>query len=252
MKKILIIAAILVTQLSWAQEQKEKPKIVKIPASLLAGEGLTNIPQEDSTRTVYQELVYSGVDLAVFMVAIGTGITNEFDGFPLEEFIFWANGKAVVEPVGETPFSVHTGDYFIQAKGFRGKWNFIDIGGPHLELALIAKHRPDSTFKSPMSKAMVLDRDLLSGVSKPKNGRIYEGPELTVNLLTEASQFEKASQERMLHILNGTLTILSKDGPEKYLPGDFLVIPADYECAFETSSIQKIRVLEVYKTRLGQ
>ena len=86
---------------SIAQESSESESaIYKISKEYLAGEGLDFIKQKDTTRTVYQKRVFNGVDLAVYMVAIGTGITNEFDGFPLEECIFWMNGKAVVEPKG--------------------------------------------------------------------------------------------------------------------------------------------------------
>jgi len=109
----------------------------------------------------------------------------------MEELIYWKNGMAIIEPVGEDPFEVHAGDYFIQAKGFQGKWNFIDIGGPHLELALIAKNRPDSTVQSPMTRAIILERDMLSSVTKPDDGLVYEGAELTMNLLTEPEQLER-------------------------------------------------------------
>ena len=237
---------IAITSLSFSQQS---PSIYKISNELLAGEGLDVIPQKDSTRTVYQKKVYDGKDLAVFIVAIGTGITNEFRSFPLEEFIFWMNGKAVVEPVGEDPISVYTGDYFIQAKGFNGKWNFVDIGGVHLELALVAKNRPDSTFKSPMFKALVIDRDIISGVSKPTDHLIYEGPELTVNLLTQSNQLENLTNERMLHVLNGTLTLMEENQTEQtFYPGDFFVVPEGFNGTWTSTSIQNLRVFEVYKT----
>lgn len=232
------------------QTHQNAQSIYKIPQELLAGEGLDSIPQQDTTRTVFQKLIYSGEDLAIFMVAIGTGITNEFKGFPLEEFIFWANGKAVVEPDGEKPFAVNTGDYFVQAKGFNGKWNFVDIGGVHLELALIAKHRPDSTVKSPIPYAQVLDRDMLSGVSVPNNRQVYKGVEITVNLINEPSQLTTIKQERMLHVLNGVLTVMGPDMVEhKYYPGDFLVVQAGYQARWTSKSLQQLRMLEVYKTK---
>lgn len=248
--KLLICGIALLMSVSDLVQAQENPSIFKIDKALLAGEGLDYIKQSDSTRTVYQKKVYDGEDIAIFMVAIGTGITNEFKGFPLEEFIYWMNGKAVVEPKGEEPFAVQTGDYFVQAKGFNGKWNFVGIGGVHLELALIAKDRPDSTFKSPMTKAMILDRDVISGVSKPQNGLIYEGPELTVKLLNESAELLKTSQERMIHVLNGVLT-LSIDGQaeHQFLPGDFFVIPEGLEGTWRSSSIQNLRLLEVYKTK---
>lgn len=249
MKLLFCVISALMIYVSAAQAQ-ENQMIYKISKELLAGEGLDKIKQSDPTRTVYQKKVYDGVDIAIFMVAIGTGITNEFESFPLEEFIFWMNGKAIVEPKGEEPFAVYSGDYFIQSKGFSGKWNFVDIGGVHLELALIAKNRPDSTFKSPMTQAMILDRDIISGVSTPHNDLIYKGPELTVNLLKKKEELSKTSHERMIHVLNGTLTLTTVESVKhKFLPGDFFVVPEGFVGKWSTNSIQDLRILEVYKTK---
>ena len=253
MKKILVIWGIClaIAYKTSAQDSLKASAIYKIPIELLAGEGLANMEQSDPSRKVYQRKVYDGKDIAVFMVAIGTGITNEFQSFPMEEFIFWMNGKAVVEPEGEDAFPIYSGDYFIQAKGFHGKWNFIDIGGLHLELALIAKNRPDSTFKSPMTKALVVNRDILSGVTTPADGVIYEGPELTLKVLTSIEFVGKESRERMVHVLNGVLTITTQDKEEQhYYPGDFLIIPEGFNSTFSTNSLQNIRVLEVFKTEV--
>ena len=242
---MVAICALVLVNHNHAQDNST---VFKISKELLAGEGLDNIEQQDTTRTVYQKRVYDGKEFAVFMVAIGTGITNEFNGFPLEEFIFWMNGKAVVEPEGEDPFSIYTGDYFIQAKGFRGKWNFEDIGGVHLELAVVAKNRPDSTFKSPMTKAMVIDRDIVSGVSRPENDQVYRGPELSVNLIDKEEDFSKSTKERMIHVLNGVLTVTAGGEEHQFFPGDFFVVPENFDGEWSSSSVQNLRAFEVYKT----
>lgn len=253
MKRLLIICGVCLTIINntLAQNTRKVPAIYKIPIDLLAGEGLEEKKQADPSRSFYQKLVFNGADLAVYMVAIETGITNEFQSFPMEEFIFWMNGKAVVEPEGEDSFPVYTGDYFIQAKGFRGKWNFVDIGSPHLELALVAKNRPDSTFKSPMTKALLIDRDIVSGVVKPSNGAIYQGPELTLNILNSVKELsEKVSRERMLHVLNGVLTITESNQPEQtFYPGDFIIFKEGFKGTFQSNSLQELRVFEVYKTK---
>ena len=235
---------------SIAQSEPKSPSIYKIPADVLAGEGLEFKKQKDPNRKVYQKQVYNGTELAVFVVAIGTGITNEFKSFPMEEFIFWMNGKALVEPEGESPFPVYSGDYFVQAKGFRGKWNFIDIGELHLELALIAKNRPDSTIKSPIKKALVLDRDILSGVSHPEKGIVYKGPELTVRLLVpESGTRENKTKERMLHVVNGVVKVTtSLEREHTFYPGDFFMVPQGLECSIESGGLQNFRLLEVTKT----
>lgn len=245
--QILLIYSVLLSFCVGAQEAQQE--IYKIPQALLAGEGLDKIAQQDSSRTVYQKRVYDGSDFAVYIVAIETDITNTFESFPFEEFIYWINGKAVVEPVGEPAFEVHSGDYFIQAKGYNGKWNFIDNGGLHLELALVAKNRPDSTFKSPMTKALVFDRNILSGVQKPADGQIYSGPELTVNLLESAAQIDELNKEKLLHVLSGVLVFTAADGVQQtYYPGDFFVVPADMSGAWYSDSLQGLRLIEVCRT----
>ncbi|MGD1840051.1 MAG: cupin domain-containing protein [Thermonemataceae bacterium] len=253
MRKVLILwglGLLLATNASAQQPSQETPSIYKIPTALLAGEGLDKKVQSDTSRTVYQKRVYNGTEIAVYMIAIGTGITNEFKSFPMEEFIFWMNGKAVVEPAGEEAFAVHSGDFFVQAKGFQGKWNFVDIGGLHLELALVAKDRPDATIKSPITKALVIDRDILSGVSKPTNGVIYKGAELTVNVLTKKEELEKIRQERMIHVLNGIVTVTTEDQVEhQFFPGDFFIVTENFKGKWRSGSLQALRVLEVYKTK---
>ena len=244
---LFVVALLLSTSLSAQQLRSGSGSIYQIPKALLAGEGLDSIPQRDPTRTVFQKKVYDGQDIAIFMVAIGTGITNEFEGFPLEEFIFWMNGKAVVEPIGEEPFAVQTGDYFLQAKGFTGKWNFIDIGDVHLELALIAKNRPGPEVKSPITRAKVLDRDMISGVTKPEDGVVYRGAEIDVNLINEPGALSKVTKERMLHVLNGVLTMNGPEGEKQFYPGDFFVVPEGYKATWSCNSLQELRVLEVYK-----
>ncbi|MEL6560541.1 MAG: cupin domain-containing protein [Bacteroidota bacterium] len=238
---------------NWELKAQEKnPTIVKIDRALLAGEALDTIPQKQPDRVVYQSRVYDGNEIVIYMVAIGTGITNTFKGFPLEEFIFWMNGKALVEPVGEKPFEVQSGDYFIQAKGFTGNWNFIDNGGIHLELALVAKNRIPESDNSPITKAMIIDKDLISGIStENKEGRntIYEGVELIVNIVGFKNwKIRSIKKERMIHLLNGVVTITGEDQkPAKYYPGDFLIIPEGFSGTWQNVGQQAVRAIEVYR-----
>ena len=96
---------------------------------------------------------------------------------------------------------------------------------------------------------MVLDRELLSGVSVPPNGNIYKGPELTVNLITNAAQLDGKSPERMLHVLNGVLTVTINQAPEQqFYPGEFFVLSEGFQGTWRSNSLQKLRVLEVYKS----
>ena len=236
------------------QATTNKQNVIKVPKELLAGEGLDSIPQKDPSRTVFQKKVYDGEDVALFIVAIGTGITNTFEGFPLEEFIFWINGKAIVTPKDAPSFEIQKGDYFIQAKGFSGTWSFVENGGLHLELALIAKNRPDSLVKSPMTKAKVFDKDLISGITNldQETHVVYQGAELDVYLVrSKKRNFNGTATEALIHVLSGVLTVASKnDGStEDFYPGDFFMIPPNFKGSWISDSLQDLRVLEVTKAK---
>ena len=253
MKKVLMIWSIglLLVQGTIAQENVKKSiAIHKISKELLAGEGLDYIKHKEPDKTVYQKKVYDGETFAIFMVAIGTNITNKFESFPLEEFIFWKNGKAIVTPDEEKPFEVQSGDYFIQAKGFKGSWNFVDIGGVHLELSLIAKNRAESPKKSPILQAIVIDRNLISGVhnSKKDVDVIYQGAEVNLKLIrTKEKVLNGTTPERLIHILNGVVTI-TDDTTQKgqvFYPGDFFIIPNGFKGSWHSDSLQDLRMFEV-------
>lgn len=237
----------------FAQTNAEKDgSIFRISREVLAGEGLDPIKQKDSTRKFYQKNVYKGKDLLIYVVAIGSGITNKFDSFPMEEFIFWKNGKALVEPEGEESFSVNSGDYFIQPKGFNGKWSFIGDGQLHLELAVIAANRPPSN-PSPISKALIVDRDVISGVTDNEKNEIellYEGVELTLKVLRSSdSTIENLKNETMIHVVNGVLIVSQEDDePQKFLPGDFFVLPEGFSGRLKSTGLQGLRLLAVSRS----
>ncbi|MEM9858039.1 MAG: cupin domain-containing protein [Bacteroidota bacterium] len=227
--------------------QNNKSGVFRIPQDQLAGEGLTF---RESKLEVYQKKVYDGAELGIYMVAIGNG-TNEFEDFPIEEFIFWMNGKAKVEPHQGEPFEVQTGDYFIQAKGYKGKWSFVGKDKIHLELAVVAKQRSDSSLRSPISKAMVIDRNILSGASKNHQepiAEVYSGVELAVNLINkEYKTSQNQEKEKLLQVLNGILKVTSEDGAtDTFYPGDFLVIPKNFKGQCESVGFQTLRAFEVY------
>lgn len=255
MKKFRILAILFVTSLNYLYAQSvstEQNEIFQIPREILSGEGLDYIKQKDTTRRFYQKNVFRGKDLAIYIIAIGSGITNEFKSFPLEEFVFWKNGKALVEPDGQEAFPIHSGDYFIQPKGFSGKWNFEGDGQLHLELSVIAVDRPQSD-PSPISKALVIERDLISGVTKNEEKEtelLYKGVELTLRVIrSDQTTFNQLKKETMMHVVNGVLAITPEDGEsQKFLPGDFFILPKGFSGKMQSSSLQGLRLLEVTRS----
>ena len=248
MKKIgLTIGYFLLTWI--LQAQSNSPEIVAISREDLAGENLTPAIQAGETDTsYYQQKAYDGTDFVIYLVAIKNR-TNEFQRFPIEEFIFWADGKAIVEPDDEQPFTIQASDYFIQPKGFKGKFNFVSGDEPHLELAMVSKKRADSASVSPMTKAMIIESNILSGSSELHAGEealIYSGAELHVNLVRHRERlFADNEKERLIHLLSGTLTMKSNGVEMKFYPGDFFVIPKGFSGTWKSDSFRTLRAIEV-------
>lgn len=117
---------------------------------------------------------------------------------------------------------------------------------PHLEIALVSKRRADSASVSPMTKAMILDPNILSGSSEAHAGDsapVYRGVELDVNLVCYQNRtFSGNQKERLIHVLSGILTM---EG-ETFYPGDFFVIPAAFSGEWRVTSFRPFRALEVY------
>ena len=248
MKKIgLYCFCFLTVLLTWAQGIHDSTAIFRISRADLAGENLVGGVQDgESDTSYYQQRIYDGKELIVFLFAIKNR-TNTFERFPIEEFVFWADGKAIVEPDGEEPFAVVAGDYFVQPKGFKGKFNFVSGDEPHLELALVSKRRADSTSISPMTKALLIEPNIIAGSSEDHKGEqveIYSGIELTVNLVRhEKRTFSGNQKERLVHVLSGMLTA----GGETFYPGDFFIVPANFSGDLTSIGFRPFRGLEVYQ-----
>ncbi|MEM6642550.1 MAG: cupin domain-containing protein [Bacteroidota bacterium] len=234
-----------------AQMPSSDQAIFRIDKSQLAGENLTlKQNKDDPSNAYYQAKVYDGEELAVFLVAL-SNVSNEFESFPLEEFIFWINGKARVEPSSGEVFEIHAGDYFIQPKGFKGTFNFVGGDPYHLELAVVSKTRANAEDFSPINKAMVVSRDIISGASKNHTDSInslYKGVELTLDLVRKKKiLFQNNPQERIVHVLNGVLAITPQNqAAQLFYPGDFFILPKGFNGSWESEGFQALRTFQVY------
>lgn len=253
MKKILFLSVCFLSRLfPCAGQEVGLDAVFKVSKQDLAGENLQprKLDGEDDPTFLHRK-IFDGEDLRIYMVAIGNR-TNEFERFPIEEFIFWANGKAVVEPSEGEPFEVQSGDYFIQPKGFNGKFNFVSGDPLHLELAVTSKVRADSSVVSPISKALVIDRDIVSGASEShmkERSLIYHGVELALYLVRSSKRsFQNNSKERVFHVLNGILSLKDTQNNELlFYPGDFFVIPLGFEGEWRSIGSQAFRAFEVHQ-----
>lgn len=245
-KLITLLLLILSSSLVKAQQ----PETFKLSKTDLSGENLNpRMVNGQLDHGFYQRQIYNGSSLLIYVLAIDNR-TNELQDFPIEEFVFWMNGKAEVDPLGESAFEVQKGDYFIQPKGFNGKWTFVGGDPLHLELSVISKVRAAKSAVSPISQTLIIDEDIISGSSSDHMDslvQLYSGAELILNLIRIPQiNFENNPQERLVHVLNGILTIESITGTtQSYYTGDFIVIPIGYQGTWKSTGSQALRVLEL-------
>ena len=134
----------------FSQDRKAEKIIEPIPIGKEELSGL-NIPKfklkEHPKREYFQKRLYLGSELMVFVLASETA-NNKIESFGIEEFVYFANGKAEIDMKdgGKLSFLAH--DYIFVPKGFAANWK--NIGNKyHLELSVISRKRSakESSFK---------------------------------------------------------------------------------------------------------
>ena len=158
------------------------------------------------------------------------------------------DGTAYIEPLAGNPYSFYAGDFIMQARGYDGAWTINAGEEQHLELALVAKQRADSTVFSPMDRPFAFDRATLSGVFPDGSGssvQLYHGGELEAHVIKRGQSWSFSSREKLIHVLNGIVTSEVGDPEQTYYPGDFFVVPENYQGKWKSKGSQPVRTLEI-------
>ncbi|SHI59301.1 cupin domain-containing protein [Aquimarina spongiae] len=236
---------------------QEKEAIVpfKIEDRLLSGMDIPKLKlKAHPDREYFQKRIYQGSELSVFILSSETAV-NDIPNFPIDEFVYFLNGRADIEPKDDKEFSFFAGDYIFVPKGFSGKW--INNGGNtyHLELSVISNTRSDSTAISKAKIPFVLNKDRISGIqltqlgSKKYKDVLYHGVELEVTTESEIScEMEIVDQpkEEFIHVLAGVLTITPKSGTtQTFYRGDFFVLPKGFTGHWKSEGHDLCRTLRV-------
>lgn len=227
----------------------------QINGELLSG---LNIPplelKAHPERAYFQRRVYQGQELSVYILSSETAL-NEITDFPIDEFVYYLDGRANIETEAGEQLQFFAGDYLFVPKGFSGNWT--NHGGPkyHLELSVIANRRADSTQVSTAKKPFLLDRPLLAGIgltpvdSAQYRDLLYDGVELAVWTESEEANTKEIKgypREEFLHVLNGKLTLTTENGVTfEYVVGDFLIIPKGFRGTWKAEGQNLLRLLKV-------
>ncbi|MEM9919009.1 MAG: cupin domain-containing protein [Bacteroidota bacterium] len=227
----------------------------RIAQSLLSGLDIPRLKLENHPeRAYFQKRIYKGSELSVFILSSETAL-NEIKNFPIDEFVYYLNGKAEIVPQEGDALSFYAGDYLFVPKGFSGNWTNNGGNTYHLELSVISNRRANSTMISEAKMPFVLDRALMSGIgltaidTATYRDVLYEGVELDV--VTESEKSNKreilnSEKEVFIHVLNGSLTLRAKNGEANtFYSGDFFVLPKGFTGRWESKGQNLLRILKV-------
>ncbi len=247
----------IMASFSFAQEMPKDSLIepFKIDNRFLSG---LDIPQlrlkSNPKREYYKKRIYNGSELSVDIMS-SEFVSNKINNFPIDEFVYYINGKADISAKDSTTVTFYSGDYLFVPKGFSGNWTNNGGNRLHLELSVVSKQRADSSQISNAKMPFLLDRELISGIGLTKldatsyKDTLYLGVELVV--LTESEtptkkQISENPKEQFIHILNGGLTIQPENGlPQTYLKGDFFILPKGFSGSWISEGQNLLRILKV-------
>lgn len=227
----------------------------KIDERALSG---LDIPQQQlqahPNREYFQKQLYAGSDLSVFILSSETA-DNEISNFPIDEFVFYMNGRADIRTSDQDEYSFYAGDYLFVPKGFSGNW--INNGGSkyHLELSVISNKRSDANSISTAENPFLLDRELISGIGlseQASNGYrdvLHSGVELEVVTESELPadiSLSDTEKEQFIHVLQGMVTITPSNGEaHTFYTGDFFILPKGFNGQWKSEAQHLFRTLRV-------
>ncbi len=252
---ILFCIALLCFLTVRAQEENQVPKPFPIDEKYLSG---LDIPKFElkahPEREYFQKRLYRGSELTVFILSSETA-DNAFESFPLEEFVYFLNGRADVTPKNEAQISFYPNDYIFVPKGFAGKSTNNGGNTYHLELSVISNRRTDSTQLSKPQKPFVLDKELLAGIGLTQisetlyRDELYSGVELQIITESEEAtekQISNSPKEQFIQVLNGKVTLTPTGAaPQTFYAGDFFILPKGFNGLWQSEGANLCRTLRV-------
>jgi uncharacterized cupin superfamily protein len=258
MNRLLILIGLIISVGNLNAQEIRKDSVIepfKIEKRTLSGLDIPKQKLKDHpNRDYFQKRIYKGSELSIYILSSETAV-NEITSFPIDEFVFFMNGRADIQTTINDEYSFHSGDYIFVPKGFSGNWTNNGGNKYHLELSVISNKRADSSSTQKAQEPFLLDRELISGIglteSSPKkfSDLLYSGVELEVFTESEESS-EKTivnnEKEEFIHVLSGIVHIESFSGKKQtFYKGDFFILPKGFNGTWKSEGQNLFRILKV-------
>ncbi|PQJ77976.1 cupin domain-containing protein [Polaribacter porphyrae] len=253
---LTIIFAMILQLVSYSQNSKKDNEIkpFKIDSKYLSGLEIPQIKlKAHPNRKYFQKTIYSGKELSVFVLSSETAL-NKIKSFPIDEFVYYINGKAEVKNDKQNT-NFYAGDYLAVLKGFSGNWTNIGGNTYHLELSVISNRKSKKIATSKDIFPFLLNKDLLSGINLKKQDSVsfsnilYSGTELEIKTVSEKPNSRKISnnkKEEFIHILSGGVSITPLNGKlQTFYKGDFFILPKGFNGLWESKGNNLLRTIIV-------
>lgn len=250
---VLLVMTLPLTAQEINKDRQSAP--FSIDRRILSGLDIPSRPlRAHPQREYFQKRIYQGSQLNIYILSSETAV-NKISGSPIDEFVYFMNGRADMQPRDGDEFSFFAGDYICIPKGFSGTWTNNGGNKYHLELSVISNKRADSTAVSKINIPFLLDKELLSGIGltkdTPKSYRdiLYSGVELEIVTESEEptqKELVNTPKEQFIHVLQGLVTIHSKKGTSQtFYKGDFFVLPKGFTGSWKSEGHHLFRTIRV-------
>lgn len=247
---------LILTSFAFSQDKKSKQAIkpILIGKDEMSGLDLPKVKlKAHPTREYFQKALFRGEELSIFILASETA-NNKIASFGIEEFVYFANGKADITMKDGSKISFLAQDYIFVPKGFAANWK--NIGNKyHLELSVISRMRSDKKAVSKVKKPMLLDREKLAGIGLTKKSKttysdtLYSGLELEIVVEAEEPTemgIVDSKREQFINVLSGKVTVQPQNGKaQTFHTGDFFVLPKGFTGSWKSVGANLFRTLRV-------
>jgi len=234
-------------------EEEKAITPISVDPKILSGQELVRVfSSADPERELYQNQIYRGTDISVYVVATESKMAT-WDSYSITEFISVLNGQARVQPQGKVSQYYKTGDMFCVPRGFQGEWETQGGSEYLMELSVIATY-PRDTSENVLSDPKAVSRDLFSGIHDDSLARetIFSDKELTLEITEEKPSINRAytqEHDELIKIIAGALTIYIGKESYEYYPGEFIILPKGLKGVWKSAGLDVLRLARVTRTK---
>lgn len=249
---LVLIMAFFVQDLCSQTDKVIEP--ILLDKSTLSGVGLKKRElKNEPEKEMFQTRLYKGEELSVFVVSTQTW-NNVNENYPIDEYVFLIQGQSIVKPLNGNSKLFNPGDHFLVPRGFDGEWEIRAGDHLHYELAVISTDRADSSKVVRGGTFTDFNKDIGGcQIVFDDNGKysetLFRGIELTVDLKAvrpSESDISSPSQEKLIHILSGMITITDRNGKKHdFYTGDYMLLPSGMSGSWKSQGHGMVKYLEI-------